>query len=276
MSLGKRGGQNSQTRKFGAIMSESTTILENVSIGDVVGDSLDLVLSDNQRNLMANCTAQVTARKADGTLLVEVQETTDPFELNVLQWEINCSSTQERTTVDVNGDPIVVSYPPSLDWAQTGGMGMAWQYTTYADQTGEADVYIACEEITGSMYTVCRNKGLVSYIETLRTWRHKINLTAFFGHEKGNVLCLGVDVKQVAKRRNGDHLLQVTWKFMVRPGSPLSDVVANGGGWNTWHYWKDPNSGITPKDVWDEKANGAVKEIRHYEYKDFTTLYQYS
>jgi hypothetical protein len=39
-------------------------------------------------------------------------------------------------------------------------------------------------------------------------------------------------------------------------------------------YWKDPNSGAVPKDI--RTTTDAVKEVQHYELKDFTTLYQLS
>ena len=255
-------------------MSRSQIVHNYIDPDADIHDALDDILDDD--NSYASVSAQVTGRKSDGQLLVEKQLSEDAFELNVIQWEVSPISLQERTTVNLHGDPIVLTYPPSSGYSSSGLGGVAiFQYTKYASQTGEADIYIAAEEVTATMFTACRKGQLINRLEALRVWKHKINSRPFLGHEKGNVLCLGVGVTQVGRRPNGDHLLQQRWQFITRAGSPLSAWGAGCGGWNTWHYWKDPTSDMIPDDVWEKRADGAVKEVQHYKTMDFTTLYQY-
>mgnify|MGYP000886635381 CR=1 FL=1 len=262
-----------QARQYGAIVRETRVYNEVVSgtTADAINEALDRYDTG-----AASAAASIVGRQQDGDYLIEVTLDQSAFRINQMQWEVNCSSLQERTTVDVAGNPIILSYPPSVDFAAACGSGsMAFSYTTYENQTGEADVYIACEEITGTKYKKVERGGLVDYISDLRAWRHTINDDTFFGHPKGNVLCMGVDVMVVGMREDGSYTVKTTYRFMTRPGSPLSSEGAGAGGWNTWHYWKDPNTGMVPEDVWDHKDDGAIQEVRHYKYKNFGDLVKF-
>jgi hypothetical protein len=100
-----------------------------------------------------------------------------------------------------------------------------------------------------------------------------MNSGTFLGFEKGNVLCMGVDFRMIGLRADASWICEERFKLMTRPGHPLSSVGVGCGGWNTWHLWKDPNSGVIPDDVWDDYATtGAVVEVQHYAFKDFDDL----
>ena len=268
-------GVTSQERNYGAIVGETRTYHTTVPSTLLLDEALD----EGDSNLFPSASVRVIGRKEDGTLLVEVQQNTQAFDLGEMSWNVNCVSMQERTTVDVDGNAIIVSYPDALIWSSeiTTALGdniSSFMYTKYEDQTAEAEVYIACEEIMGVRRVLVPAGGIGTYMtDTLRPWRHTLNENPFFGHLKGNVLCLGVDFRPESKRSNGDWICEERFKFMTRPGSPISDVVEGGGGWNTWHYWQDPNSGAIPNDVLAKKEDGAIVEAVHYRYKDFTVLY---
>ena len=269
----KRGGTNTQSRQFGAVISTTQTFVDEYDYEGAFEASL------KSRSDVANSSTRVIDKCANGKLLMEVQETSQAFPLNVIQWTVKPSSVQEKTTVDHNGDAIILKYATSLDWAtELGGTGMAFQYTKYTDQTGEADIYVPTKEISGRMYTIVAKGQVVNTITSLRVWDYTINSTAFFGYPKGCVLSFGVGFNQIARRPNGDHLVELDYRFMAKPGSLLSQWSESGtvaaGGWNSWLYWKDPNSGAVPKDI--RTTTDAVKEVQHYELKDFTTLYQLS
>ena len=271
-------GQTSRETAFGSIVRETHTYHKDIESSLYLEDALDddLTLSASSAN------AQVMAPKADGSLMMEVRLTNEAFALGQIQWQFNVVSLQERTTTDLAGAKISVTYPPSLDWASeiTSAQGdtiNSFQYTKYESQISEAEKYIPSCEITGSRFMKVVANGVVNHLTTvLRPWFYTINEVSFMGFEKGCVLCMGVDFRPVAPRDNGDWICEERYKFMTRPGHPLSSEGVNCGGWNTWHLWKDPNSGVIPDDVWEKKADGAVVEVRHYEYKDFTTLYAYS
>jgi hypothetical protein len=218
-------------------------------------------------------TARITGNNEAGQARVEVQVSEESFDLEEMKWEITPSSLQERTTVDINGDPIVLSYSESLDWAAelSGAVAVAFQYTTYADQVGEADIYIASEEITGTKQFIVADGSFIDTVTAARAWQNTINETEFFGHPKGNVLCLGWTIRLLGRRPNDDMLVEAVVRFISHPGSPNSMWGVGAGGWNTWQYWKDPNSGMIPSDV--HTVEGALLEVQHYALKDFTELY---
>jgi hypothetical protein len=262
-------GVTSQTRQFGAVVDETRTYHEDIDGTIYLDDALDGLTDE-----FSSSSVRVIGRRKDGRMLVEVQRNLQAFALGQINWTVNTVSMQERTKVDFEGNPIVLEYPPSLDWAIITDGFMSFQYTQYTEQTGEADVYIAAEEITGIRHRVVPNGGIVNHLtEYLRPWKNTINSTDFFGHLRGNVLCLGVDFRQESRRPNGDWICEERYKFITRPGAVLSDDTPGGNGWNTWHYWTDPNSGVIPADALEKKDDGAVKEIQHYPYKDFTVLY---
>jgi hypothetical protein len=278
-------GQTSRETAFGSIVRETRTFHKDIESSLYLEDALD----DDLTLAASSATAQVMAPKDNGDLMMEVRLTNEAFSLGQLQWQFNVSSLQERTTTDLAGDKIVVTYPPSLDWASEittaqGDTINSFQYTKYESQTGEAEKYIPSCEITGQRFMRVEANGIVNHLTTvLRPWFYTINSVAFMGFEIGCVLCLGVDFRPVAKRPDGSWICEERYKFMTRPGHPLSNLIPEGapegsvaGGWNTWHLWKDPNSGVIPDDVWDKITDGAVVEVRHYELKDFTVLYAYS
>jgi hypothetical protein len=271
-------GVTSQERQFGALLNETRTYNKDIDDSIVLDDALD----DPSSQAAATSRAQVIGRRDNGDLMVEVQQTSNAFGIGRISWNVTCMSMQERTTTDVNGDPIIVTYPPSLDWAieitsAEGDTINSFQYTKYESQTGEAEKYIPSKEITGIRSVIVPAGGVVNHLTTvLAPWDYTINSAAFFGYAIGNVICLGVDFRPIAQRDDGSWVCEERYKFMTRPGHPLSVLGAGAGGWNTWHLWKDPNSGAIPDDVWDKKADGAVVEAQHYATKDFTVLYQYS
>jgi hypothetical protein len=270
-------GTNEESRKFGAVVSRTTTRVERVDSLDAL-DSLSTSLS--QSNNYATSTARVIGVEqvadcdgptGDRKILVELTEAEESWPLNVFKWEMRSSSSIERTSVDVDGNPIIVKYSPSVDWALLqGGQGMAFQYTTYESQTAEVDVYIPTREITGTRYRLIRDDQIIKYLTSLYDWQNTINSAPFFGHPKGCVLCLGADITQIAMRPNGEHLLEESFKFITRPGRTPN---ANNG-WNSWSYWKDPNSGMLPNNL--ETTEGAVVESRHYLWRDHSILYNAS
>lgn len=268
MTDAKRGGTNQQNRQYGAITQSTVTYLKSVDYEGAFEKAL------SEASNAGGASARIVDRKQNGKLLVEVQETREAFPLNTIQWSCKPSSIMERRSVDIDGNPIVVSYAPSVDWGLAGGgAGYAFQYTTYADQMAEADVYVPTKDITGRMFSIVPKGQIVSTIEGLRTWDFVINEYPFFGYEKGCVLSFGVGLSQIARRSNGDHLVEVEYRFLAKPGSPISSEGVGAGGWNSWHPWTDPNSGMVPKDVYD--TEDAVVEARHYAYKDFRILYEY-
>lgn len=262
-------GTNTRQTRFGALISSTTNVLR---YEDDYTSALGNVLADFQS--YPGVTARITAPDKDGRARVEVQVSEESYALEEMKWEITPSSLQERTTVDINGDPIVLSYSDSLAWADdlTGSEAVAFQYTTYADQVGEADIYIASEEITGTKQFIVANGAFIDTVVAARAWQNTINETEFFGRAKGNVLCLGWTLRILGRRPNYDMLVEAVVRFITRPGSPNSAWGAGAGGWNTWQYWKDPNSGMIPSDV--HTVEGALKEVQHYSLKDFTVLYE--
>jgi len=283
-------GTTSIEMKYGAVQSETRTYHKDID--DPV--SLEDALTEDSSLAAARATARIMAPKSDGTIMMEVTQTTEAFELEQIQWQFNVVSLQERTTTDIDGNRILIEYPPSTDWASTitsngGDYIQSFQYTTYAEQTGEAEKYIPSCEITGQRFTIVPAGGIINHLTTvLRPWFYTINETAFMGFEKGCVLCMGVDFRPVSPRKDGAWLVEERYKFMTRPGNPNSGALPEdaeegdvAGGWNTWHVWKDPNSGYMPEDVWEasedtESGFKGVTEVRHYEYRDFTVLYAVS
>lgn len=263
------GASNTRQTRFGALISSTTNVLR---YEDDYTSALGNVLADFES--YPGATARITSPDKDGRARVEVQVSEESFALEEMKWEITPSSLQERTTVDVNGDPIVLSYADSLDWADelTGTEFVAFQYTTYSDQVGEADVYITSQEITGTKQFIVSNGAFIDTCVFLLEWQNTINETEFFGHAKGNVLCLGWTLRILGRRPNYDMLVEAVVRFITRPGSPISQWGAGAGGWNSFQYWKDPNSGMVPSDV--HTVEGALKEVQHYPLKDFTVFYE--
>ena len=274
-------GTTSIEMRYGAIQSKTRTFHKDIDSSEILEDALAEDLSMGA----ARATARMLAPKSNGDIMMEVTLSRESFDLGQIQWQFNVVSLQERTTTDVDGNPILVEYPPSTTWASTitsngGDYITSFQYTTYETQTGEAEKYIPSCEITGQRVLLVPAGGIINHLTNeLRPWFYTINETAFMGFEKGNVLCMGVDFRPIDKREDGQWLCEERYKFMTRPGHPLSVEGENCGGWNTWHVWKDPNSGYIPEDVWDvigENTYRGVVEKRHYKYKDFTVLYKYS
>jgi hypothetical protein len=268
-------GQTSVETVYGAKVKQTRTF--HVDIADTT-DLLD-ALTEEITLEAASATAQVMAPKDNGKKMMEVRITNDAVPFGTMQWQINTTGLQERTTTDINGDKILVTYPASLDWAieitsSQGDTINSFQYTKYESQTGEADKYIPSSEITGSRFVNLEAADVVSYItNTLRPWFFTMNSGTFLGFEKGNVLCMGVDFRMIGLRADDSWICEERFKLMTRPGHPLSSVGVGCGGWNTWHMWKDPNSGVIPDDVWDDYATtGAVVEVQHYAFKDFDDL----
>jgi hypothetical protein len=274
-------GVTSIERAFGARVSETRTFHKDIDDSVNLEDALEDALCQNA----ARASASVVGRRANGDIKMQVQISDAPYELGQIKWTFNVVSMQERTTTDVNGDPILVDFPDSLDWASTitssgGDVFHSFQYTTYETQTGEAEKYVPCCEINGVRQVRVPAGGIINHLtNVIRPWFYTMNSAAFMGFEKGNVLCMGVDFDPVARRDDRSWICQERYKFMTRPGHPKSTEGAGAGGWNTWHPWKDPNSGVIPDSVWDEKEGGGyvgAVEVRHYAWKDFTVLYQYS
>lgn len=280
-------GTTSIEMNYGAVQNETRTYHKDITDPVYLEDAL----TEDSSLSAARATARVMAPKSDGTIMMEVTQTTEAFALGQIQWQFNVVSLQERTTTDIDGNRILIEYPPSLDWSSTitsngGDYIQSFQYTTYAEQTGEAEKYIPSCEITGQRFGLVPAGGIINHLtNVLRPWFYTINDTAFMGFERGCVLCMGVDFRPISRRENGDWLCEERYKFMTRPGSPNSGAKPAGaaaddvaGGWNTWHVWKDPNSGYIPEDVWEADATTVsgykgVTEVRHYAYKDFTVLY---
>jgi hypothetical protein len=277
-AIGARGGQNSLSLRFGAVTAISQT-LKTRSTGEDILSILGGLIEDNPTlEDYASCNLRISDRTQDGDFEVEIQNGIEAYPLDKMRWNISPTGQQERTTVDINGNPIVLSYAPALDWAIGGGIGFAFTYTTYADQVGEADKYISCEEISGTITEIIPEGSFITYISGLREWQNTINSAEFFGHAIGNVLCLGWTTDMIGERLNGDYLVESRVRFSTKPGSILSMWSESGtvaaGGWNSWHYWKDPTNGMVPDDV--HSTDGAYVEVQHYALKDFTSLYEVS
>jgi len=280
VQLGKEAnsGTTSRETQHGAIVRETRTFHKDIDSSVFLEDALD----DDLSLAASSATAQVMAPKQNGEIMMSVTLTNEAFSLGQIQWQFNVVSLQERTTTDVNGDKISVTYPPSLDWAAEitsaeGDTINSFQYTKFKSQISEAEKYVPSCEITGSRMMLVAAGGIVNHLtNVLRPWFYTINSVAFMGFEVGCVLCMGVDFRPVAKRPDGSWVCEERYKFLTRPGHPLSSMGVNAGGWNTWHMWKDPNSGVIPDDVWEKKDDGAVVEVVHYDSKDFTTLYAFS
>lgn len=278
-------GTTSRETQYGAIIRETRTFHKDIDSSEFLEDALD----DDLSLAASSATAQVMAPKQNGDIMMSVTLTNEAFSLGQIQWQFNVVSLQERTTTDVNGDKISVTYPPSLDWAveitsAEGDTINSFQYTKFTRQISEAEKYVPSCEITGSRMMLVAAGGIVNHLtNVLRPWFYTINSVPFMGFEVGCVLCMGVDFRPVAKRPDGSWVCEERYKFLTRPGHPLSNLIPVGapegsvaGGWNTWHLWKDPNSGVIPDDVWEKKDDGAVVEVRHYALKDFTPLYAFS
>lgn len=202
----------------------------------------------------------------------EVMTDLDATEYNTWHWSVRSALSQETRTTDWEGEPVIVSYPPAVDWFG-GGTSMGVFYKQFEDQIAEMSVYIPGSEIQGRRRRIVskQNEGLV--LRRARDWQGKINAAPFFGWARGNVLCLGLDVQFTHKLRTDGWVIDETVRFMSRPGgqvesegeegAPLSPTTPDG--WDSWVFWKDPQTGLIPPDL-------EPLQVRHYQYANFEQM----
>ena len=282
-----KSGNLQETRKHGALMSKTTTEMKTTDAADI-----ESVLNDTLYGMgkYANASARIVEVFNEGSCdgkgakkyVVELTKDEEAWPLNYIRWSFSCTSSIERTTVDVDGTPLKVSYGKTSDWVDdlediqdddntTVYSTIIFRYNKYSEQLGEADVYVPTQEITGIRYRLIPENQLITALTSFASWQNTINSEPFFGHSRGNVLCLGIDVEQIGIRpATNEHLIEMRYRFMTRPGKYRN----SGGGWDSYTVWTDPVTGLIPADA--EENDGAVLHSRHYNWKDFTILYNIS
>ena len=200
--------------------------------------------------------ARIHPKSIEGDI-VKLELFYQPLEYYTTEYDIGASSSQVDTNLDIDGDPVSVSYTYPSDYVE--------------------EKYQNVTDIQGVVYSVYKPEGRIlvtkqegisrsTLMSRISTYENKVNTAGWNldpSAPAGSWLCI-----EIRGCKSNTTAMVVSYSFLKRPSFVREGTTYPG--WSEQLVYIDPNSGKPPDpDTWDAET---MKIIMPYEYVDFDGL----